>query len=67
MFELPESWERPVNLVFLLVTGFIAVHGIRFRDGNGEPDSVRLLFACIAALFFVAVLFSEVFGINVFD
>ena len=49
-----------LDLVFLTVTGFIAWHGITYRDEEGESDMVRLLFGCIALLFFVRVLFVDV-------
>lgn len=52
-----------IDLVFLLVTGLVAWHGIRYRDSEGRPDLVRLLFASIAALFFVMVLFRDVLGL----
>ena len=42
------------DVVFVAVTGFIAWHGITYRDEEGESDIVRLLFGCIAALFCVA-------------
>lgn len=51
-----------VNGLFLLITGAIAWHAIRFRDENGDPDVVRLLFGCIAAIFFVKVLLEDVLG-----
>ncbi len=50
----------PWDFVFLAVTGFIAWHGITYRDEEGESDLVRLLFGCIAALFFVRVLLVDV-------
>ncbi|NNG03035.1 MAG: hypothetical protein HKM95_02915 [Inquilinus sp.] len=53
----------PVNIIFLAVTGFIAWHGVRFRDAKGRTDFVRLLFACIAATFFFMVLFQDVLGL----
>lgn len=49
-----------LNLVFLLVTGAIAYHGLTFRDADGNSDTVRLLFGCIALLFFIRVLFVDV-------
>ncbi len=52
-----------INLIFLAVTGFIALHGIRFRDSEGNSDFVRLLFGSIAAVFFFMVLFQDVFGL----
>jgi hypothetical protein len=49
-----------VDWLFLAVTGFIAWHAVRFRDEDGNPDIVRLLFGCIAAVFFFKVLFEDV-------
>lgn len=60
MFEFAGEAEPLVNLIFLAVTGFIAVHGIRFRDEEGKSDFVRLLFGCLAAVFFFMVLFQDV-------
>ncbi len=63
MFEFAGEAEPLVNLVFLGATGFIALHGIRFRDKEGKSDFVRLLFGCIAAVFFFLVLFQDVLGV----
>jgi hypothetical protein len=63
MPELPATLEPLLNLVFLAVTGWIAWHGIRFRDAEGKPDFVRLLFGSIAAVFFFLVLFQDVLGL----
>jgi len=63
MFEFAGSLEPLVNLIFLAVTGFIAVHGIRYRDADGNTDFVRLLFGCIAAVFFFMVLVQDVLGL----
>ncbi|MBK8176551.1 MAG: hypothetical protein IPK66_15140 [Rhodospirillales bacterium] len=52
-----------VDILFLAVTGFIACHAIRHRRASGETDTVRLLFGCIAALFFVKVLFDDLLGL----
>lgn len=52
-----------MNLVFLVVTGAIAYHGLTYRDAEGESDTVRLLFGCIALLFFFRVLFADVMGV----
>ncbi len=60
MFEFVGEAEPVVNLIFLAVTGYIAVHGIQFRDKDGNSDFVRLLFGCIAAVFFFLVLFQDV-------
>ncbi len=63
MFEFVGEAEPLVNLIFLAVTGYIALHGIRFRDKEGNSDFVRMLFGCIAAVFFFMVLFQDVLGV----
>lgn len=63
MLDVGGDNQTLINLVFLLVTGLIAWHGIRFRDAEGKPDFVRLLFGCIAATYFCLVLFQDVLGI----
>lgn len=63
MFEAAGDYELLVNLLFLAVTGFIAWHGIRYRDEEGKQDFVRLLFGCIASVFFFLVLFQDVLGL----
>ena len=63
MFEFAGAWETPINYLFLLVTAAIAYHGIRFRDEDGKPEFVHLLFGCIAAVFFFLVLFQDVLGV----
>ena len=63
MFDFAGAWEMPINIVFLAVTGFIAWHGIRYRDAEGKSDFVRMLFGCIAATFFFLVLFQDVLGV----
>jgi hypothetical protein len=63
MFEFTGDWEPIVNIVFLVVTGAIAVQAIGFRDEKGESDFVRLLFGAIAAVFFFMVLFQDVLGL----
>ncbi len=60
MFEFAGQWEAPINAVFLAATGFIAWHGVTFRTKQGATDFVRLLFGCIAAVFFLLVLFLDV-------
>jgi hypothetical protein len=66
MFEFVGEAEPLVNIIFLAVTGYIALHGIRFRNEEGESDFVRLLFGSIAAVFFFMVLFQDVLGIGQF-
>jgi hypothetical protein len=63
MLDAGGEYETLVNLAFLLVTGLIAWHGIRYRDAEGKTDFVRLLFGCIAATYFCLVLFQDVLGI----
>ncbi len=63
MFEFAGEWETPINAVFLAATGYIAWHGITFRTEKVETDFLRLLFGCIAALFFMLVLFQDVLGL----
>ncbi|MEE9317617.1 MAG: hypothetical protein V3U48_04940 [Rhodospirillales bacterium] len=63
MFEFVGEAEPVVNFIFLAFTGYIALHGIRFRDEEGESDFVRLLFGSIAAVFFFMVLFQDVLGL----
>ena len=66
MLGIPEEYETLVNIVFLFATAVIAWHGIRYRDPEGNTDTVRLLFGCIAAVFFFLVLFQDVLGIATF-
>lgn len=63
MFGSTGDYEPFINLVFLVVTGAIAWHGIRYRDEDGKPTFVHLLFGCIAAVYFFLVLFQDVLGI----
>ena len=60
---IPQEYEKLVNIIFLIVTAFIAVHGITYKKEDGERDFVRLLFGCIAATYFFLVLFSHVLGL----
>jgi uncharacterized membrane protein YjgN (DUF898 family) len=66
MFEFTGELEPFVNMVFLAVTAFIAIHGIRYRDEEGNTDFIRLLFASIAGVFFLMVLFQDVLGVTTF-
>jgi len=52
MFDIPDEFSMLINLVFLAFTGAIAYNGVRYRDVEGNTDIVRLLFGCIAAMFF---------------
>jgi len=61
--DLDPSLEPVVNFVFLIVTAVIAWHGLHAKNEDGKADFVHLLFGCIAALFFFAVLFQDVLGL----
>jgi len=63
MFEFAGEYETALNWIFLAVTGFIALHGIQFRDDEGNTDFVHLLFGAIAGVFFFLVLFQDVLGV----
>ena len=67
MFEFAGEWERPINYIFLVVTAFIAVNAIRWRDDEGNPDTVRLLFGCVAGIFFLLVLLQDVLKVVKFS
>ncbi len=54
---------QTIDILFLAVTGFIAYHGLTYRDEEGERDFVRLLFGCIALIFFLRVLLADVLGV----
>jgi len=64
MFDfIPPEYEKLVNIIFLIATALIAHHGIAYKNPDGEKDFVRLLFGCIAAVYFVLVLFKDVLGL----
>lgn len=58
-----ESDSQLVNIVFVLVTGLVAWHGLTFRDKEGEREFVHLLFGCIALLFGLSILFKDILGL----
>lgn len=58
--------ETLKNVIFLALTGFIAYHGLTYRDEDGNSDTVRLLFGSIALLFFVRVFVVDVLGVDIF-
>ena len=60
MVSVSSEFETLVDIVFLVVTGLIAYNGVRYRDAQGNSDLVRLLFGCIAAMFFFLILFRDV-------
>jgi hypothetical protein len=52
--------EDLVDWLFVLVTGVVAYHGLTYRNAEGERDTVRTLFGCIALLFMLRVLFVDI-------
>jgi hypothetical protein len=55
--------EELVDWFFVLVTGAIAYHGLTYRTEDGDRDTVRTLFGCIALLFCLRVLFVDILGL----
>jgi hypothetical protein len=51
------------DIIFVLVTGAIAYHGLTFRDEEGESEIGHLLFGAIALLFCLRTLFVDVIGV----
>lgn len=52
-----------MDLLFVLVTGAVAYHGLSYRDGDGERPIGHLLFGSIALLFCIRVLLVDVLGV----
>ena len=55
-----EEFSGLGNWIFVAVTGFIAFHGITYKDKKGNKDGVRLLFGCIALLFCITVFAKDI-------
>ncbi len=53
----------PVDYLLVLVTAFIAWHGISHRDEEGRNDIGHLLFGSIALLFCVRFLLVDVIAV----
>ena len=49
-----------LDIVFVLVTGFVAYHGLTHRNEDGENDIGHMLFGAIALLFCLRVLFVDI-------
>jgi cytochrome b561 len=49
-------WVIVLDLIFVIVTGLIAWHGLTFRDEEGELETGHLMFGAIALLFCMRVL-----------
>jgi len=52
-----------IDWIFLIVTGFIAYHGLTYRDQDGDSDIGHLLFGAIALLFFLRVLTLDILAL----
>ncbi len=52
-----------LDIVFVLVTGFVAYHGLTHRNEDGENDIGHMLFGAIALLFCLRVLFVDIFKV----
>lgn len=48
------------DIIFVLVTGFVAYHGLTYRNEDGENDIGHMLFGAIALLFCLRVLFVDI-------
>ncbi len=55
--------EDLINWILVVVTGLVAVHGLTYRDDDGERPWVHLLFGCIALIFFMRFLFADILGV----
>jgi len=63
MNRKPLLSSDPVNYLLVLVTAFIAWHGISRRDDEGRGDIGHLLFGSIALLFCLRFLLVDVIGV----
>ena len=65
MFDfIPQEYEKLVNIIFLIVTAFIAHHALIYRTAEGKKDFVRLFFGCIAAIYFILFFLKNVMGLS---
>jgi len=65
MFDfIPQEYEKLVNIIFLVTTALIAHHALTYRNADGKKDFVRLFFGCIAAIYFILVLFKNILGLS---
>jgi hypothetical protein len=65
MFDfIPQEYEKLVNIIFLITTALIAHNALTYINAQGKKDFLRLFFGCIAAVYFILVLFKNVLGLN---
>jgi hypothetical protein len=50
-----------LDIVFVVVTGAVAYHGLTYRDESGESEWGHLIFGAIALLFCLRVLLVDIF------
>ena len=50
--------------LFVLVTAGVALHGLSYRDEDGERPWLHLLFGAIALLFCLRVLLIDIIGLD---
>jgi len=51
------------DIIFVIVTGAIAYHGLTYRDAEGESEIGHLLFGAIALLFCLRILVVDILGL----
>ena len=51
------------DIIFIIVTGAIAYHGLTYRDDEGESEIGHLLFGAIALLFCLRILVVDILGL----
>ncbi|MBF0287262.1 MAG: hypothetical protein HQM14_05530 [SAR324 cluster bacterium] len=52
-----------IDIVFVVVTGIIAYHGITYRSKEGQPSGVHMFFGSIALLYCLTVLGKDILGL----
>ena len=50
-----------LDILFVIITGAIAYHGLTYRDKDGELEWGHLVFGSIALLFCIRVLLVDIF------
>jgi len=52
-----------IDIGFVLILGCISLHGLTYKDANGHQPFVHLLFGCIALIYAMRVLLSDILHI----
>lgn len=50
-----------LDILFVIITGAIAYHGLTYRDKDGELEWGHLVFGSIALLFCIRVILVDIF------